>query len=41
VSGLLSISDLGYVIDKGMIRYQGSRQDLVANTEIQSRYLSV
>ncbi len=37
----LSISDRGYVIDKGVIRYQGSRQDLVDNTEIQSRYLSV
>jgi branched-chain amino acid transport system ATP-binding protein len=37
----LSISDRGYVIDKGVIRYQGSRQDLITNTEVQSRYLSV
>ena len=37
----LSIADRGYVIDKGVIRYEGSRQDLIANTEVQSRYLSV
>jgi branched-chain amino acid transport system ATP-binding protein len=37
----LSISDRGYVIDKGVIRYEGSRQELLSNTEIQSRYLSV
>ncbi|WP_028326047.1 ABC transporter ATP-binding protein [Desulfatirhabdium butyrativorans] len=37
----LSISDRGYVIDKGLIRYEGTRHELLANTEIQSRYLSV
>ncbi len=37
----LSISDRGYVIDKGMIRYEGTREDLLSNTEVQSRYLSV
>ena len=37
----LSIADRGYVIDKGVIRYEGSRQDLITNTEVQSRYLSV
>lgn len=37
----LSISDRGYVIDKGVIRYEGTKQELLANTEIQSRYLSV
>jgi branched-chain amino acid transport system ATP-binding protein len=37
----LSISDRGYVIDKGMIRYEGSREDLLSNTEVQTRYLSV
>ncbi len=37
----LSISDRGYVIDKGIIRYEGTRQELLSNTEIQSRYLSV
>ncbi len=37
----LSISDRGYVIDKGMIRYAGTRADLLSNQEVQSRYLSV
>ena len=37
----LAISDRGYVIDKGVIRYQGSKADLISNTEVQSRYLSV
>ena len=37
----LSIADRGYVIDKGIIRYEGTRVDLLSNQEIQSRYLSV
>jgi branched-chain amino acid transport system ATP-binding protein len=37
----LSIADRGYVIDKGIIRYEGTRADLFSNQEIQSRYLSV
>jgi branched-chain amino acid transport system ATP-binding protein len=37
----LSVADRGYVIDKGMIRYEGTRADLLANQEVQSRYLSV
>jgi branched-chain amino acid transport system ATP-binding protein len=37
----LSISDRGYVIDKGVIRYEGTRRELLSNTEVQSRYLSV
>ena len=37
----LSIADRGYVIDKGLIRYEGTREDLLSNTEVQSRYLSV
>lgn len=37
----LSISDRGYVIEKGVIHYQGSASELLANREIQSRYLSV
>ncbi len=37
----LSVSDRGYVIDKGVIRYEGTADDLLTNTEIQSRYLSV
>ena len=37
----LAIADRGYVIDKGVIRYEGAKQDLLSNTEVQSRYLSV
>jgi branched-chain amino acid transport system ATP-binding protein len=37
----LAIADRGYVIDKGLIRYKGSKEDLLYNTEVQSRYLSV
>lgn len=37
----LSVSDRGYVIDKGMLRYEGSKQDLLNNEEVQSRYLAV
>ena len=37
----LNISDRGYVIDKGRIRYEGTAADLVQNTEIQHRYLAV
>lgn len=37
----LSIADRGYVIDKGLLRYQGERDDLLKNEEIQSRYLAV
>jgi branched-chain amino acid transport system ATP-binding protein len=37
----LAIADRGYVIDKGVIRYEGSKEDLLSDTEVQSRYLSV
>jgi branched-chain amino acid transport system ATP-binding protein len=37
----LSIADRGYVIDKGVIRYEGARAELLSNQEVQSRYLSV
>jgi branched-chain amino acid transport system ATP-binding protein len=37
----LSVADRGYVIDKGIIRYAGTRADLLSNEEVQSRYLSV
>ncbi len=37
----LSISDRGYVIEKGVIRYAGTAADLLTNTEVQSCYLSV
>ena len=37
----LGIADRGYVIDKGRIRFAGSRDDLQNNEEIKRRYLSV
>lgn len=37
----LSVSDRGYVIDKGIIRHSDTRAGLLADREIQSRYLSV
>ena len=37
----LGIADRGYVIDKGRIRFAGSRDDLQHNEEIKRRYLSV
>lgn len=37
----LEVSDRGYVIDKGLIRFSGSRQELLENEEIKKRYLSV
>ncbi len=37
----LTLSDRGYVIDKGVIRFEGSRRELLENREVQSRYLSV
>jgi len=37
----LGISDRGYVIDKGRVRYEGTAADLIGNEEIQQRYLAV
>ncbi|WP_321367693.1 ABC transporter ATP-binding protein [uncultured Desulfuromusa sp.] len=37
----LEISDRGYVIDKGLIRFSGTRAELQENEEIKTRYLSV
>lgn len=37
----LDISDRGYVIDKGLIRFSGTKQELQENEEIKKRYLSV
>jgi branched-chain amino acid transport system ATP-binding protein len=36
-----SVSDRGYVIDKGKILYQGSIDDLKENKEVHDRYLAV
>ena len=35
------VSDRGYIIDKGRMRYEGGTDDLTHNKEIQSRYLAV
>lgn len=35
------VSDRGFVIDKGRMRYEGGIEALAANKEIQSRYLAV
>jgi len=37
----LSLSDRGYVIDNGVIRYQGTIEDLRENEEVRRRYLLV
>ncbi|RLC21625.1 MAG: ABC transporter ATP-binding protein [Deltaproteobacteria bacterium] len=37
----LEISDRGYIIDKGLIRFSGTRQELQENKENKKRYLSV
>ena len=37
----LSISDRGYVIDKGRVCYEGTTEELAGNQEIQQRYLAV
>jgi len=37
----LEVSDRGYVIEKGLIKYAGETALLAKNTEIQQRYLSV
>jgi branched-chain amino acid transport system ATP-binding protein len=37
----LAVSDRGYVIEKGVIRYQGSISELEANEEVKRSYLMV
>jgi branched-chain amino acid transport system ATP-binding protein len=37
----LRLSDRGYVIDNGSIRYQGNIQDLKENEEVRKKYLLV
>jgi len=37
----LRLSDRGYVIDNGAIRYHGTRLDLAENEEVRRKYLSV
>ena len=35
------VSDRGYIIDKGVIRYQGKMANLLANEEVKEKYLAV
>lgn len=37
----LRLSDRGYVIDNGVIRYHGTQKDLTDNEEIRRKYLCV
>ncbi len=37
----LTLSDRGYIMDKGMIRYQGTVEELRTNEEIRKKYLMV
>jgi branched-chain amino acid transport system ATP-binding protein len=37
----LSVSDRGYVIDKGVVRFEGTQKELLENKDIQERYLAV
>jgi branched-chain amino acid transport system ATP-binding protein len=41
VRSVLKLSDRGYIIDNGRIRYEGSVEDLRSNEEIRKRYLLV
>jgi len=35
------VSDRGYVIDKGSVKYEGKMKDLLANDEVKEKYLAV
>ena len=35
------VADRGYVIDKGLVKYQGPMSDLLANEEVKQKYLAV
>jgi branched-chain amino acid transport system ATP-binding protein len=41
VKSALRLSDRGYIIDNGQIRYQGGIEELRANEEVRKRYLLV
>ena len=41
VRSALRLSDRGYIIDNGQIRYQGSVQELRENEEVRRKYLLV
>ncbi|HEX9204702.1 MAG TPA: ABC transporter ATP-binding protein [Candidatus Deferrimicrobiaceae bacterium] len=35
------VSDRGYVIDKGSVKYEGTMKDLLSNDEVKEKYLAV
>jgi len=35
------VSDRGYVIDKGAVKYEGAMKDLLADEEVKEKYLAV
>ncbi len=37
----LRLSDRGYIIDNGVIRYHGTREDLKYNEEVRNKYLCI
>ncbi len=37
----LSFADRGYVINKGTIRYEGTKEELRNNREVQERFLGI
>jgi len=37
----LKVCDKGYVIDKGMLKFQGDKEELLTNQEVQTKYLAV
>jgi branched-chain amino acid transport system ATP-binding protein len=41
VKSALRLSDRGYIIDNGQIRFQGSIEELRANEEVRKKYLLV
>jgi branched-chain amino acid transport system ATP-binding protein len=41
VRSALKLSDRGYIIDNGQIRYHGSISDLRENEEVRKKYLLV
>ena len=41
VRSTLKLSDRGYIIDNGQIRYQGSIEELRGNEEVRKKYLLI
>ena len=41
VKSALRLSDRGYIIDNGQIRYQGSIEEIKVNEEVRKKYLLV